>query len=282
MIYHSPIANFRYPFCYQKRFWCKKRFPISLLLSKALLIVKALSDITFGCKSARLEPLGMVWVVQLNEYALCLVSTPMVAERLFSWSPPPRGPPIHSMVGPPQGLPRRSPERILGTKHSQGAAGSRRQWRRLTALKWSTRSDNGHCQVLQLCRCSTLAAESSGWNLMIKLSWTAIRCCRRVSFVMRFHRSVCGVAGRSRRKAYSWYHAARPSRCGWLAQLHVIAKEPMAYLYNPGVLSPEGNLRTGLQQRAAQAAGQASVDGGQVTMGGASWPNVRQSPHGEA
>ena len=64
MIYHSPIANFRYPFCYQKRFWCKKRFPISLLLSKALLIVKALSDITFGCKSARLEPLGTEEVLQ--------------------------------------------------------------------------------------------------------------------------------------------------------------------------------------------------------------------------
>ena len=53
-----------------------------------------------------------------------------------------------------------------------------------------------------------------------------------------------------------------------LAQLHVIAEEPMAYLYNPGY-SYRGGLRTGLQQRAAQAAGQASVDGGQVTVAGA-------------
>ena len=42
----------------------------------------------------------------------------------------------------------------------------------------------------------------------------------------------------------------------------------MAYLYNSGY-SHRGDLRTGLQQRAAQAAGQASVDGGQVTVGGA-------------
>ena len=34
-------------------------------------------------------------------------------------------------------------------------------------------------------------------------------------------------------KAHSCYHAARPSRCGWLTQFHVIAKEPMTYLYNP-------------------------------------------------
>ena len=53
-----------------------------------------------------------------------------------------------------------------------------------------------------------------------------------------------------------------------MAKLHVVAEEPMAYLYNSGY-SHRGDLRTGLQQRAAQAAGQASVDGGQVTVGGA-------------
>ena len=51
-------------------------------------------------------------------------------------------------------------------------------------------------------------------------------------------------------------------------------------LYNSGH-SHRGDLWTGLQQRAAQAAGQASVDGGQVTVGGACWPNARQSPHRE-
>ena len=33
----------------------------------------------------------------------------------------------------------------------------------------------GHHQVLQLCRCSTSAVESSGLNWMTKLSWTAMR-----------------------------------------------------------------------------------------------------------
>ena len=100
------------------------------------------------------------------------------------------GSPIHSMVGPPQGLPRRTPERILGTNTARALLVPVRQWRRLTALTWSTRSDNGHYQVLQLCRCSTSAVESSGLNWMTKLSWTAMRCYRRVSFVMCFRRSV--------------------------------------------------------------------------------------------
>ena len=100
-------------------------------------------------------------------------------------------PPIHSMVGPPQGLPRRTPERILGTNIVRALLVRQwRQWRRLTALKWSTKSDNGHCQVLQLCRCSTLAVESSGLNWMIKLSWTAMGCYRMVFSVMCFRRSV--------------------------------------------------------------------------------------------
>ena len=78
----------------------------------------------------------------------------------------------------------------------------------------------------------------------------------------------------------STFSVIRPSRCGWLAELYVIAEEPVTYLYNSGH-SHWGDLWTGLQQRAAQAAGQASVDGGQVTVGGACWPNVRQSPHRE-
>ena len=44
--------------------------------------------------------------------------------------------------------------------------------------------------VQQSCRCSTLAAGFSGLNWMIKLSWTAILCCRRTFFVMCFRRSV--------------------------------------------------------------------------------------------
>ena len=53
------------------------------------------------------------------------------------------------------------------------------QWRMLTALKWCTKSGNGHCLVLQSCRCSALAAEFLGLNWMIKLSWTAKLCYRR-------------------------------------------------------------------------------------------------------
>ena len=98
--------------------------------------------------------------------------------------------PIHSMVGPPQGLPRPHQECILGTNTARALQVPVRQWRRLTALRWSTRSDNGHYQVLQLCRCSTLAVEFSGLNWMTKLYWTVIRCYRRVSCVMCFRRSV--------------------------------------------------------------------------------------------
>ena len=101
--------------------------------------------------------------------------------------PHPGGSPIHSMV---QGLPRPHPECILGTNTARALQVPVRQWRRLTALRWSTRSDNGHYLEQQLCRYSTSAVESSGLNWMTKLSWTAMRCYRRVSFVMCFRRSV--------------------------------------------------------------------------------------------
>ena len=46
-----------------------------------------------------------------------------------------RGHPIHSMVCPPQGLPRRTPERILGTNTVMALLVPVGQWRILTALK---------------------------------------------------------------------------------------------------------------------------------------------------
>ena len=58
---------------------------------------------------------------------------PMVAERLYG-RPHQGGSPIHSMVGPPQGLPRRTPERILGTNTARALQVPVRQWRSLTAL----------------------------------------------------------------------------------------------------------------------------------------------------
>ena len=118
---------------------------------------------------------------------------PMVAERLLSWSPPPKGSSTRSMVGPTQGLPISIPARILGTEIVRvllAPVGQGRQWKSLTARMCSTRSDNGHCQVLQLCQCSMLPVESPGLNWMIRPSWTALGCYRRVSFVMCFRRSV--------------------------------------------------------------------------------------------
>ena len=93
------------------------------------------------------------------------------------------GHPIHSVVSLLQGLPRRTPEHILGIYIVMVLLVPVGQWRMLTALKWCTKSDNGHCEVQQSCRCSTLAAEFSGLNWMIKLSWTAILCYRRAFFV---------------------------------------------------------------------------------------------------
>ena len=188
------------------------------------------------------------------------------------------GSPIHSMVGPPQGLPRRTPERILGTNTARALQVPVRQWRRLTALVQD--------QTMVITRCYNCASAQRQQSSL--LAWTGWQsslgqlCGATGGYPLWcvFAEVFGCVAGRSRRKAYSWYHAARPSRCGWLAELHVIAEEPMAYLYNSGH-SHRGDFWTGLQQRAAQAAGQASVDGGQVTVGGACWPNVRQSPHRE-
>ena len=111
---------------------------------------------------------------------------PMVAERLC---PIQGGHPIHSVVSLLQGLPRRTPEHILGTNMVMALLVPVGQWRMLTALKWYTKSGNGHCLVLQSCRCSTLAAEFSGLNWMIKLSWTAILCYGRAFSVMCFRRS---------------------------------------------------------------------------------------------
>ena len=99
-------------------------------------------------------------------------------------------PPTHRRVGPPQGLPTHLSEHILGTKIVRALLAPVSQWRILTALKWSTRSGNGHCQVLQWCQCSMWAVESSGWNWMIKLYWIAMECYRRAFSVTCFRRNV--------------------------------------------------------------------------------------------
>ena len=88
-------------------------------------------------------------------------------------------PPTHRRVGPSQGLPIRLPKHLLGANIVRALLAPVSQWRILTALKWSTRSGNGHCQVLQWCQCSMWAVESSGWSWMIKLYWIAMECYRR-------------------------------------------------------------------------------------------------------
>ena len=110
------------------------------------------------------------------------------------WAPmvsPVRGsPPTHRRVGPSQSLPIQLPKHFLGTNIVRALLAPVSQWRTLTALKWSTRSGNGHCQVLQWCQCSMWAVESSGWSWMIKLYWIAMECYRRAFSVMCFRRNV--------------------------------------------------------------------------------------------
>ena len=49
---------------------------------------------------------------------------PMVADRLFNWSPQQGSPTIHSMVGPASGPPQTTPRVHPWHQHSQSAAGS--------------------------------------------------------------------------------------------------------------------------------------------------------------
>ena len=109
----------------------------------------------------------------------CLVCRPIQASLL-----------ILSMDSLLQGFPRNRPECILGTNLGKRLLVPVEQCQTWIALKWSTKSDNGHCQVQQSSRCSMLAAECSGLSWMTKLFWTAILCYRKASFVMFSCRSV--------------------------------------------------------------------------------------------
>ena len=89
-----------------------------------------------------------------------------------------------------QGLPRNSLECILGTSLGKRLLVPVGQCQTWIAPKWCIKSDSGHCQVRQSCRCSTLAAEFSGLSWMIKLFWTVTLCYRKASFVMFSRRNV--------------------------------------------------------------------------------------------
>ena len=111
------------------------------------------------------------------------------------------------------------------------------QWRMLTALKWCTKSGNGHCLVLQSCRCSTLAVESSGLNWMIKLSWTAILCYRRAFSVMCFRRSV-QLRGRALvEKGLRLPSCCRAVKMRMTGSISCCRKRTYGLPFQPGVLS---------------------------------------------
>ena len=74
---------------------------------------------------------------------------PMVADRLFSWMPSPNDT-AHTKGRPPQGLPLIIPIHHRGITAATVLLLLVMQWRRMTALKCSTRSDNGLCLGIPL------------------------------------------------------------------------------------------------------------------------------------
>ena len=188
-----------------------------------------------------------------------------------------------SVVSPLQGLPRRTPIHILGTNMVMVLLAPVRQWRKLTALKWCTKSGNGHCQAQQLCRYSTLAAGFSGLNWMIKLSWTAIPCYRRAFFVMCFRRSV-QLRGRALEgkglRLPSCYRAVRMRMTG---SISCCRKRTFGPLLQPGVLSLRRSpnrcfARRGAHYRPSICGWRSSCSGGCLLT----VQYVHQGPHWEA
>ena len=105
----------------------------------------------------------MVWVAQLNEYTLYMVSSQLGTDGCSH----PRFSP-HSQLGQPASGPSQTHSGAHPWhQNSHDTAGSSVAME-VSALKWYTKSGNGHCLVQLLCRCSTKAVESSGLNWMIK------------------------------------------------------------------------------------------------------------------
>ena len=79
--------------------------------------------------------------------------------------------------------------------------------------------------------------------------------------------SAAWQGARGERLAVAFMLPGRQDADAWL-NFMLSQKSPWPTFTTRGTLA-RGGLRTGLQQRAAQAAGQASVDGGQAAVGGA-------------
>ena len=155
------------------------------------------------------------------------------------------------------------------------------QWRRMTVLKCSTRSDNGLYLGIPLYLYWMLPVEFSGLNLMIKSSWTAMGVAGGHSMWGVLAEVFRGVAGSSWRETYSGNHAAWLLEPRELAQLHAIAKESVVYIYYP----EHSHRRThcaGIQQREASTAGRAPMNKHQFEVEGAKRPYVRPRPTGKS
>ena len=95
---------------------------------------------------------------------------------------------ILSMGSLLEGFPKIRPGGIRGTNLAKRLLVPVEQWQRWRALKWCTKSGNGHCQVQ--CRCWMFAAEWPDLSWMIKLFWKAMLRYRKASYVMFSRKSV--------------------------------------------------------------------------------------------
>ena len=110
-----------------------------------------------------------------------------------------------------QGLPRNSPEYILGTNLGKRLLVPVGQCQTWIAPKWCIKSDNGHCQVRQSCPCSLNVSSRVFW---LELDDKALL----DSYTVLQEGILCDVFSQkcsapSRSKAYGRHYAAGPSRC---------------------------------------------------------------------
>ena len=126
-----------------------------------------------------------------------------------------------------------------------------------------------HCLVLLLCRCSTLAVESSGWNWMIKLSWTAIRCYRRAFSVMCFRKSAqqCGRA--LVEKGLRLPSCCRAVKMRMTGSISCCRKRTSGLPLQPGVLSLKRSPHRSLVESGAGY--RPSICGWRSSCGGECW-----------
>ena len=158
---------------------------------------------------------------------------PMVAERLFGWSSHPRG-----SSYPQRGQPAsRPPQTHSGAhpwhQHSHGAAGSS-----------GAMADADSTEVVDKIRQWSLpgAAVVPVLNVSSRVFWLELDDKALLDSYTVLQEGIlcdvlsqkCSQGARGERLTYGCHHAAGPSRCGWLAQFHVVAKEPMAHFYNAG------------------------------------------------